>query len=269
MCLTTIYSKEKLKKEKKLLPRTITTYKVVIKDDKNKQYKPPYYIKFPYKKGKNSYKNSRDMFSGFYSIINKEEAKIALELIKDDLGTLHCYHPEEFEKKVEEKLTIVECQVKRRHIKSMGKWNKVNCIVSKKIIMPKYEGITKKILIVEDDLHLSQDLKYFVEDRGHKTTVCSNIESVLKIWKEIHTYDTIILGLMMLKSKEFKTTKEEENLDTGEILYNRILKEYPKKYIIILTSKSKDNINIKLTKNIPYIQKPLIETKLKELLNII
>lgn len=126
----------------------------------------------------------------------------------------------------------------------------------------------KKILLIEDDVYLARGLKYLIENEGHNLTICSDTDEILQIYPEIDTYDTIILGIMMLKEESFLESEEEEEkkLDVGEILYIRIRKDFPKKDILILTSKQNIMVNIK---NTTVIRKPITEKKYKDILKYI
>lgn len=129
---------------------------------------------------------------------------------------------------------------------------------------------TKKILIIDDDKHLTKTLRYFIEDEGHTCYQMHDTDEIKHFWSFIESSDIIILGLMMLKGDSFlkEETEKEKHLEVGEILYNRIRKQHPKKNIVILTAMNKEEIAIDIGIT-TFIQKPLIESKLIQLLKYI
>ena len=125
-----------------------------------------------------------------------------------------------------------------------------------------------RVLIIEDDVFLSDDLKYFVEEKGHTCEVFRYADSVVENFDKIAQFDCIILDLMMLKGKYLKD--DISHLDTGEILFKKIRKKYTKIKIIILTAKMMDSINVDFEHDSVVVMiKPLTEEKIEKLIDLL
>ena len=126
------------------------------------------------------------------------------------------------------------------------------------------------ILIIEDDKYLVDDLQFFVQDKGEDYTcyAYNSADEVLENWDKLGKIDTIILDLMMLKGELKFEEGEHETWDIGEILFDRIRREFPGICIIVITSRSDDELNINV-KGVEVIYKPMTEEKIKRLLDLI
>jgi len=126
------------------------------------------------------------------------------------------------------------------------------------------------ILIIEDNKIFADDIAFFVEDEGHKCTVYNSTDQVIKNWDSVGKFDVIILDLMMRIENLLQPNDDEVNLDTGEILFNKILAGFPNKRIIIVTAKTPDEIEIDTKqKNVQVINKPFNDEKIKLLLDLL
>lgn len=143
--------------------------------------------------------------------------------------------------------------------------------VNKEIAKELGEPYDKNTLIISHDKYFAKNVQAIIENDKNKCDTCSNTDKFLDIWNDIDKYDIIILGLMMLESERFKKVKShyDQTLETGEIMYNRIIGKYPKKKIIITTVKNLDDLKIKFTRDTYYIQKPLTERKFRTLLRLL
>jgi DNA-binding response OmpR family regulator len=67
----------------------------------------------------------------------------------------------------------------------------------------------KKILLIEDDRYLTDDLQYFIEDAGNKCKVYSTADQVMENFDSIEDYDIIVLDIMMMKGEKIKTVDKD------------------------------------------------------------
>ena len=125
------------------------------------------------------------------------------------------------------------------------------------------------ILILEDDNFINEDIKFFLEDRGHTCQIFDNADSVMKNLRILENYKLLVLDLMMMRGEFLKDDKS--NLTTGELIFRKIKGLYPKLEIVILTAMS--SCDIKLSKNelndIPVFIKPLDSKYRIDFLNVI
>lgn len=125
------------------------------------------------------------------------------------------------------------------------------------------------ILILEDDNFINEDIKFFLEDRGHKCQIFDNADSLMINLRVLENYKLLVLDLMMMRGEFLKDNKS--NLATGEIIFRKIKELYPKLEIVILTAESSSDI--KLSKNelndTPVFIKPLDSKNRIDFLNII
>jgi CheY-like chemotaxis protein len=123
------------------------------------------------------------------------------------------------------------------------------------------------VLLIEDDTILVDDLKFFVEEKGHSCVVYRYADDVVMNLPNFGVYDTIVLDIMMMKGKYIKD--ENPAIETGEILYKMIRVPYPKKRIIIISAKEFENMktDFKEDENVRLFRKPFDEKKLKQLLD--
>ncbi len=128
-----------------------------------------------------------------------------------------------------------------------------------------------KILIIEDDRKLVDDLQFLIRDEGHECVGCRSEADVMAIWDKLATFDKIILDLMMKRGETVKILPSEESLDGGEIIFNKIRRDYPGKAFIIVTAKNRHDIQIDLSSKsiVKVFYKPLTELKIAELLRLL
>lgn len=125
------------------------------------------------------------------------------------------------------------------------------------------------ILIIDDDLLLADDLKFIIEDEGHKCVVYKRADEVMSNLERLGKFDIILLDIMMLKGSMMED--DHPDVETGEILYKEIRKKYPAKKIVIISAMDfrKISIDFRQEDNVEILQKPLTETKLRDLLKMI
>jgi len=125
------------------------------------------------------------------------------------------------------------------------------------------------ILIIEDDAPLADDLKFFIEERKHNCHIYTKADEVVANIENLAQFKWIILDIMMLKGERIQD--DNPDIETGEILYEMIRKRYLKMKFLILSAKDFNDMHIKFDKepNVTTMLKPVTETKLRALLEII
>lgn len=128
-----------------------------------------------------------------------------------------------------------------------------------------------RILIIEDDAFLADDLKFFIEEIGHGCQIYTRADEVIDNIDNFAQFDWIILDIIMLPGEQIPKGVHNSELETGEILYQKIRKKYPHKNIIVISAKDFDDMQVPFSKDkhIRLCQKPLTESKLDEILKIV
>jgi len=125
------------------------------------------------------------------------------------------------------------------------------------------------ILILEDDNFINEDLKFFIEERGHRCQIFDDADTLMKNLRILENYKLLVLDLMMMRGEILK--EDKSNYYTGEIIFKKIRDLYPKLEIVILTALSISDI--KLSKyelnDVPIFIKPLDSKYRIDFLNII
>jgi len=117
-----------------------------------------------------------------------------------------------------------------------------------------------KVLLIEDDRFLIDDLQTFIEFEGHSCTIYSGPDQVIENLKELQQFDVIILDIMMSRGKYLQD--EDPEFETGELLYQRIRKELPDQKFLIISAKNFNEMQIDFAKesNVDTITKPFSST---------
>ncbi len=125
------------------------------------------------------------------------------------------------------------------------------------------------ILIIEDDAPLADDLKFFIEEIGHSCQIYTRADEVIDNIDHFAQFNWIILDIMMLKGENIQD--DNPDIETGEILYQRVRQRYPKMNFLILSGKDFNDMHIKFDKepNVVTMLKPVTEEKLKKILEIV
>ena len=125
------------------------------------------------------------------------------------------------------------------------------------------------ILILEDDNFINEDIKFFIEERGHRCQIFEDADTLMKNLRILENYKLLVLDLMMMRGEILK--EDKSNLYTGEIIFKKIRELYPKLEIVILTALSISDI--KLSKyelnDVPIFIKPLDSKYRIDFLNVI
>jgi DNA-binding response OmpR family regulator len=125
-----------------------------------------------------------------------------------------------------------------------------------------------KILIIEDDAYLTEDLKYFIEEAGHTCCFYRYADEVIENLDNLDQYDFIILDIMMMRGT--RIIDDNPDMETGEILFKKIREKYGKKIIVISAKDFKSmTIDFKKEHNVFIIEKALNEEKIKQLLYLL
>ena len=117
-----------------------------------------------------------------------------------------------------------------------------------------------KVLLIEDDRFLIDDLKTFIEYEGHSCTVYTGPDEVIENLEALGEYDAIILDIMMTRGSYLQ--EEDPDFETGELLYLRIRVLYPDLVILIISAKnfSDMQIDFSIENNVETISKPFDST---------
>lgn len=116
------------------------------------------------------------------------------------------------------------------------------------------------VLLIEDDRFLIEDLKTFIEFEGHTCCAYTGPDEVIDNIDHFSKYDVIVLDIMMARGKYLQD--ENERLETGELLYQRIRSKYPNMKVIIISAKNFNEMTIDFAKetNVSLIVKPFSST---------
>jgi len=123
----------------------------------------------------------------------------------------------------------------------------------------------EKILIVEDDRYLADDIQTILELFDYQTQVVNDVDDILKVG-DMNNLKLILLDIMMRTDGEIEMNGFKES---GEAVYSYIRKKYKNIPIVIMSAMDKEDININFNDNhTKYIKKPFsgIE-QLMELIN--
>jgi DNA-binding response OmpR family regulator len=112
--------------------------------------------------------------------------------------------------------------------------------------------MSKKILLIEDDKFLTNDLEVILDIYDYQTETLNNVDGIVNI-DDFEQYKCVFLDVMMRSSgilmmKNFK--------ESGEAAYSYI-REKSQVPIFIMSAMDKDDIKINFNKpNVTYIKKP-------------
>ena len=117
-----------------------------------------------------------------------------------------------------------------------------------------------KVLLVEDDRFLIDDLKTFIEYEGHTCAVFTGPDEVIDQLESLGSFDVIILDIMMSRGSYLQ--EEDVSFETGELLYQKIREKYPDLPMMIISAKNFNDmqINFAAEKNVNTISKPFSST---------
>lgn len=121
------------------------------------------------------------------------------------------------------------------------------------------------ILIIEDEVYAANGLGMSLELRGHTVNICTNAEGYLVQESQgLRRFDAVILDLMIPRSASLEVPN---TMETGEVIYERIIERVPTIGIIITSGKAKDDLKIDISgDNCIYLKKPS-ETKIDHIIN--
>ena len=116
------------------------------------------------------------------------------------------------------------------------------------------------VLLIEDDRFLIEDLKSFIEFEGHSCSEFTGPDQVIENIDHLAKYDVIVLDIMMARGKYLQDANLQ--METGEILYQRIREKYPNMKVIIISAKNFNEMSIDFAseKNVSTIVKPFSST---------
>ena len=117
-----------------------------------------------------------------------------------------------------------------------------------------------KVLLVEDDRFLIEDLKTFIEYEGHVCIVHTGADEVIENLDGFGQFDAVILDIMMSRGKYLQD--ENPGYETGELLYRKIRAQFPNLLVLIISAKnfSDMQINFAAEANVETISKPFDST---------
>lgn len=127
----------------------------------------------------------------------------------------------------------------------------------------------KRILLVEDDKYLSDDLHFFITEAGHSCEVYHSADQFMTNIDKLGEFDKIILDIMMMKGKLIR--KLDADQETGEFLYKELRKRFPEIPVIVLSAKDYANMIVDFSdeSNVYTLRKPVNEDVLRELMKLI
>lgn len=125
----------------------------------------------------------------------------------------------------------------------------------------------KNVLVVEDDVILADDLKFFVENAGHSCTKVNRADDVLALIDKIEQFDVVVLDIMMMRGN----LEKRNNYETGETLYSMIKEKCKNMHFFVLSAKDSKNMQIDFEseKNTVFLNKPIDEGGVKDLIAFI
>lgn len=117
-----------------------------------------------------------------------------------------------------------------------------------------------KVLLIEDDRFLIEDLKTFIEYEGHVCTVHTGADEVIENLESLGQFDAIILDIMMARGKYLQD--ENPGYETGELVYQKIRAQFPTLLVLIISAKnfSDMQINFATEEHVEMISKPFDST---------
>ena len=126
-----------------------------------------------------------------------------------------------------------------------------------------------KILLLEDDNYLNEEIKFQIEYEGHLCDVMNNADLLLQNIKILEQYKLVVLDLMMLRGKFLENDKS--NFATGELIFRKIKESFPNLKIIILTAMKESDFNLSKDelKDVPIFIKPICSQELRKFINLI
>jgi len=104
----------------------------------------------------------------------------------------------------------------------------------------------KKVLVIEDDRFIIDDLRFFIEEEGNQCELYTRASEVVENLSKLGEYDLIVLDIMMRKGPLIE--KVEKGMETGEFLFMMIRKSYPNLRMIIISAKDYGHMKIKFKK---------------------
>ena len=116
------------------------------------------------------------------------------------------------------------------------------------------------VLLIEDDRFLIEDLKTFIEYEGHTCTIYTGPDEVIDNIDSLDQFDAIILDIMMSRGRYLQ--EEDLNLETGELLYQKIRERHPQLKFLIISAKNFSDMQIDFAseENVETISKPFDST---------
>lgn len=123
----------------------------------------------------------------------------------------------------------------------------------------------EKILIIEDDKYLTDDIEIILDLFDYETSVVNYVDDIKKI-DSFHEFKVILLDIMMRTNGAIDMNNHKES---GEVVYQLIRNESEETPVIVMSAMDKEDININFSDiNTKYIKKPFsgIE-QLMELIN--
>lgn len=116
------------------------------------------------------------------------------------------------------------------------------------------------VLLIEDDRFLIEDLKTFIEYEGHTCTIYTGPDEVIDNIDSLNQFDAIILDIMMSRGRYLQG--EDLNLETGELLYQKIRERHPILKVLIISAKNFSDMQIDFAseENVETISKPFDST---------
>jgi len=114
-----------------------------------------------------------------------------------------------------------------------------------------------RILIIDDDRMLGENLSELLKFQGHSTKVVNTLKEYLEIEELLIDYDAVILDLMIPKILDENQEFATNGLEVGEVIYNRIIEKHPQMRILVISGKDRRFCSINMNgDNSVYLKKP-------------
>lgn len=113
--------------------------------------------------------------------------------------------------------------------------------------------MSNKILLIEDDKFLTNDVEVILDIYGFQTKTINNVDDITKI-DDFSKYKCIFLDIMMRSDGVLPMKKHKES---GEAAFEYIRKNSKTVPIFIISAMDRNDIDIDFkSKNVNYIKKP-------------
>ena len=124
----------------------------------------------------------------------------------------------------------------------------------------------KKVLVMDDDKYLTDDLKEFFEFEQIPIEVVNTADEMLEKLESVDSYQAVVLDIMMRKGSHLAGNEGDE---TGELIYRKLREKAPDLEVVILSAKEKSDVHVNFDHpNTDYVSKP-VGTNIEQLISYV